>query len=237
MALSRGARNPKCLGCLGQRQPCEEVNLHQLGLHWFLNGEFGQRLVKSQQVFARGFTRDVRPKIDSLAAATPLEATLTASVFHENAAHGLGRGCKEMAAVVPRPSVFSSYQPDVRFMNQCGGVERLSGALTNEFLGGKSSKFIVHQRQKLLGRLNFTTLQSFENPGNHAHSDEYTAILVSNAIGRTLARNLTRFPHSAADLVATALSVGHIDRGNISTRLQPTRKPDLANRSLVGQLN
>jgi hypothetical protein len=40
------------------------------------------------------------------------------------------------------------------------------------------SKFIVNQRQKLLGRLDFTTLRSFENTGDLAHSGKCTGFMV-----------------------------------------------------------
>src|SRR5206468_967405 len=86
----------------------------------------------------------------ALPGAAVLEAGLAARGLDEDAAHGLGGGTEEVAAVF---KVLIAHQPQVSFVDQCRGVERLSRFLLRELLRRKFPELFVNQRQELLGGL------------------------------------------------------------------------------------
>jgi hypothetical protein len=50
-----------------------------------------------------------------------------AGAFHQDAPHRLGGRREEMTAAVPRPLLTGADQPEVSFMDQSRGLERLPG--------------------------------------------------------------------------------------------------------------
>ena len=73
------------------------------------------------------------------------------ALLDENAPHGLGGSCKEMAPAVPMLGLVNIDQPDVRLVDQRGGLKRLAGILLGHLCSGQLPQFVVDQRQQLLG--------------------------------------------------------------------------------------
>jgi hypothetical protein len=78
---------------------------------------------------------------------------LAPGIVDQNTAHGLGCGRKEVAAVVPRLRAFFIDEPDVRFMHQRCGVERLSRPLARQLLGRQLPQLFVNEREEVASRL------------------------------------------------------------------------------------
>jgi hypothetical protein len=99
-----------------------------------------------------------------LEAATVLGALLAPRAIDENTAHRFG-GCRKevtAAAEVLRPV---DYQPEVRFVHQCGGLERLSWPFLSQFLRRQFAKLVIDRRQELFCRVRITLVDLSENPG------------------------------------------------------------------------
>ena len=74
-------------------------------------------------------------EIDPPPAAAALLPALAAGALDQDAAHGLGRGGEEVAAAVPVPGLLGVDQPEVRLVDQGGGLERLAGLLLGQLAG------------------------------------------------------------------------------------------------------
>ena len=79
--------------------------------------------------------------------------TFAAGVVDEDAAHG-GRRCREevTAVIEDEACVGLAHQPQVGFVNQTGGVERLARFFLGHLPSSEPAQFVVDQRQKLLNR-------------------------------------------------------------------------------------
>jgi hypothetical protein len=55
-----------------------------------------------------------------------LPGPLAAGTVHKNASHGLGRRGEEMATAVPVMDLFPINQPQLGFVHQGGGLQRLA---------------------------------------------------------------------------------------------------------------
>lgn len=82
-------------------------------------------------------------QLDPRPIAAALVGGLAASVLDEDTAHGLGRSGEEMTAVV-EPLV--SDEPQVGFVNERGGVERVTGLLGRHAYRGELAEFVVDER-------------------------------------------------------------------------------------------
>ena len=67
------------------------------------------------------------------------------------------------------PGSSPSDQPEVRLVDQGGGLERLAGLLLRQPLGGQLAQLVVDQRQELLGRLGVALLDRREDAGHVVH--------------------------------------------------------------------
>ncbi len=74
------------------------------------------------------------------------------SVLDQDPSHGLGRRGEEVAATVPGPIGIAADQPQVRFMDQGRGLERLPGRLPRQPLRGQPPQLVVDQREQLASR-------------------------------------------------------------------------------------
>ncbi len=129
-------------------QPHEIAEFHQLGLLRLDLGEAGERLVERDEVVIHGRRGDGQiVGIVSVQPAAVLGGLLAACGFDEDAPHGLGRGGKEVAAMVPPVAVGRADQPEVRFVDQGGRLEGVADRLGGQTGGGETAKLVVDQRQ------------------------------------------------------------------------------------------
>jgi hypothetical protein len=99
---------------------------------------------------------------------------LAAGIVHEDAAHGLGRGGKEVAAAVPVLRLIHVHQPHVSLVDQGRGLKRLAGRLLGEPVRGQPAQLVVDQRQQLFGRVRLAVRNGVQDAGDLAHKREYT---------------------------------------------------------------
>ena len=142
------------LGRFGHRAPNEVPQLHQFGLTRRFFREPIQRLVDGQH-FRR--VPSIRPgqvfqvRILARATAAMFEPSLAAGSLDQDAAHGLGRRGEEVAPAVPA-GVLGTDQAEIGLMHQGGRLERLSGVLPGQPLGGQPPQLVIDQGKELLGR-------------------------------------------------------------------------------------
>ena len=79
------------------------------------------------------------------ACAAPLLATLAAGVVDEDPPHGLGRGGEEMAPAFPAGGFLGIDQTQISLVNQGSRLERLSGLLPGQPLGGQPPQLVIDQ--------------------------------------------------------------------------------------------
>lgn len=105
-------------GRLIERKPREETELDQFGTDWVFLLKLVQGIIEGEKFF-RGF-RDTEldvVKVQSPPVTAALESVPFAGTIDEDAAHGLGRGGKEMSAAVPTLNLLGIHQPYVSFMD------------------------------------------------------------------------------------------------------------------------
>ena len=69
-------------------------------------------------------------------------------------------------------AVVGADEPEVRLVDQGGGLERLAGLLLGQPLGGELAQLVVDQRQELLGGLGVALLDGREDAGHVGHATE-----------------------------------------------------------------
>src|SRR5262249_34257904 len=162
VALGGAQRNVEGLRRLLEREAGEEVELDELGHARLLSVEVFQGFVESDQLLVRRRADQlVLEQIDALPVAAALEAFLRARLLDQDAAHRFRGGEKKVATVGKRPRPGSAspvsillpalHQPQVRFMDQGRGIERLPRLLVRELLGRQFAQLIVDQWQELVG--------------------------------------------------------------------------------------
>jgi hypothetical protein len=77
-------------------------------------------------------------------------ARLAPRLVDQDLPHGLGRGAKEMAAVIPL-LLPGSGQLKPGLMDKRGGLERLAGICLGHFASCQPAQFVIHQRQQFVG--------------------------------------------------------------------------------------
>jgi hypothetical protein len=97
--------------------------------------EFVHAVVGDEKVFAQFFPRT------SAVAFEPLSG---ASALDKDTAHGFGCGGEEVATTI---ELLVADQPQVRLVNQRGGLERLAGFLVGEPGCSEVAEFIVDERE------------------------------------------------------------------------------------------
>jgi hypothetical protein len=85
-----------------------------------------------------------------LSAPVPQGAFAT-RVVNEYAAHCLGGRGKKMGAAMPLHIVFTR-EPQPRFMDQRGGLQRLVELFAGHLVGGELAQFVIDQRQQFIRR-------------------------------------------------------------------------------------
>jgi len=88
---------------------------------------------------------------------------------HQNSTHGLRGGAEEMAATIPALSVVSVHQPQVSLMHQRCWLQSPVGRLVRHLLRGEPAKFLIDQRQELLGSVRVAQFDVRQNPRDIVH--------------------------------------------------------------------
>ena len=172
-----------------------------------------------------------RPGRDARPAAALLRGPLAAGVLDQDAAHGLGGGREEVAAAVPVLGVGRADEPEVRLVDQGGGLEGLAGLLAGQPGGGELAQLVVDEREQLGGGLWVPGRAAAEagesrptwrecNPGSGGPRPE--------------TRRAGRIPNAPARPPATrkgAARHGHIKIGGRFPRVEAGRLPAVRARS------
>src|SRR5262249_34292727 len=107
-ACSRQAKG--CAGLL-DRHTREEMQLDELSGRRVLGGQSAERPVQRYQIVWLWIQGDAGIEVYALPVAAVLRAFLAASIFDENASHGLRRSGEEMAAAVPMLHFLHVHEP------------------------------------------------------------------------------------------------------------------------------
>ena len=132
--------------------------------------EPGQGLVQGQDVEAGPALGqlDVGQFLASQTAAG-LEALLVSGALDENPPHGLGRGGEEVAPAIPVLRLAAAEEPQVRLVDQGGGLERLAGPFATQLGRRDPAQLVVDQRQELLRRQRIALIDLRENARDVTH--------------------------------------------------------------------
>src|SRR5262249_44470346 len=108
-------------------------------------------------------------EVQADALAAPLLAPLATGVIDEDAAHGLRRGGEEVAATVPVLRSLDVHQPEVGFVNQGRGLERLARLLLRHPLGSQLTQLALDERKQLLRRAGVALLDGGQDARHLTH--------------------------------------------------------------------
>lgn len=180
VALRRPRRQAGDLRHTGQRQPGETVQLHYVRDGGIGLGQFREGLIQSEQVIQHNadLHRQIRLfevvraglKPAPTISGTPLaKGLLSSGALDEDAAHGLGGGREEMLAAVPALWLMSD-EPEIGFVNQSRGLQRLSGLFVGQLLCGQETQLLVDQGQKLSRGIGIPLLDGVQYAGNVTRS-------------------------------------------------------------------
>jgi len=134
-------------------------------------GEFGQGSVEGQEAVVRQRCGgEVGVQILPSPAPAALDPALAARAPDQDPAHRLGGGGEEMSSV---GEVRIPDQPQIRVVDQGGGVERLPRLLAGQLRRGQPAQLVVDQRQQLLRGVRVALLDSGKDPGDLAHVGQF----------------------------------------------------------------
>ena len=89
--------------------------------------------------------------------------------FDQDASHRLCGGREEVPAAVPVLFLVFADQPQVRLVDQGGGLERLPRRFPGKLLCGQFAQFVVDQGQELAGGVRVALIDGGQDSGNLAH--------------------------------------------------------------------
>jgi hypothetical protein len=134
------------LGCFAESQAGEEAEFDELGRAGVFAGQLAQGFIDSEEVVVRRVNRNFElVKVESLTAAAFFSRAVAGAV-DEDAAHGFGRGGKEVAAVLPLKRLVAD-QTEVSFVDEGGSLNRLARFFLGEPACGELAKLVVHDRE------------------------------------------------------------------------------------------
>ncbi len=169
MTLCGPLRQPEEDGGIAQGEPREEAQVHQSGGVGILLGKLDERVVQRDQLFVIGVQGDFDlVKVDAVAFTPSFGTLLVACAIEKNPPHRFSRRRKEMAPTVPALNFGRVDQPEIRVVDQGGGLERLPGLLLRQPEGGQLAQLVVDQRQELLGGARVALLDRRQDAGNIA---------------------------------------------------------------------
>lgn len=119
------------VGGLLHRQPSEISQLDQLGLAQVFSGEFLKRLAECKNLIGVLLgRRDIVIQRHAPQITRMFGTLLSACIVDEDAPHRLSGGAEEMSAALPL--LFVVEQFEIGFMDQCRGLQRLTGLLVGQ---------------------------------------------------------------------------------------------------------
>jgi hypothetical protein len=153
------------LGRLLDRKSGKKAEPDDVGLAAILGLQRREGLVQGDQVDTGPLDGGLnRVEVNALAIPTGLRAGLPASVLDQDAAHGLGRCGEKVPTAIPTLGRIPLDEPQVGFVDQGRGLERLTRLLLRQPLGRELAQLVINQGQQLLGRFRITPLDRRENP-------------------------------------------------------------------------
>jgi hypothetical protein len=93
-----------------------------------------------------------------------------ARAIHQNAPHGFRRRAEEMRAILPRRLLIAA-EVEPSLMHQGRGLEGMTRGFVRHFVRGHPAKFVIDQRQQLVGGLRIAMSNGVEDLGGVTHSD------------------------------------------------------------------
>jgi hypothetical protein len=119
-----------------------------------------------------GSSRAIGRQVVALHPAAVANAVLAPRDLDEDAAHSLGRGGEEVAAVLPALHVPRTYQPHVRFVDERGGVESLPRLLVGHVDRGEAAQLVVNERKEVRRGVPIALVDGGEDVGDVGHAQE-----------------------------------------------------------------
>jgi hypothetical protein len=111
-----------------------------------------ERLIQGEQVVVARFPEaQGLVQADAAPPAAMLGPPLAPGLVDEDAAHGLGGGGEEVAPAVPVLDLVHVHQPEVRLVDQGGGLEGLARLLLGQLLRRQPAQLLVDQQQLVGG--------------------------------------------------------------------------------------
>jgi hypothetical protein len=127
-----------------------------------------QCCVESEKVIGPLVGRDIEwIHFDAAHSTAPLGAKFSPSLIDEDSPHGFGGGGEKVPAIGKLPI---ADQPQIGFVNECRGIERLPRFFGIKMLGRESAQLAVNQRQQLRRGLRVAGFNRIQNLGNIAHA-------------------------------------------------------------------
>src|SRR5262245_24632497 len=153
-------------------QPGEVAQLDHPGRDRVFGGELAQGLVQGEDVVL-GLRGGHVGEFDPPHPPPVFETILAASVLNQNPPHGLGRGGKEVGTTVPVLGLLHINQPQVRLMDQRGGLQCLARFFLSESLSGQLPQLVIDQRQQLLRGVGVALLDGGQDARDLAHKAKH----------------------------------------------------------------
>jgi hypothetical protein len=98
-----------------------------------------------------------------------LRSVLFSRSLDENPPHRLSGGGKEMSTTIPFLSIMGNDQPNVGFVDECRGLQRVIGRFLRHAGGGEFAQFFIHQWQQPLRGLRVSAFDGRKNLSDVAH--------------------------------------------------------------------
>jgi hypothetical protein len=146
----------------------EVAQLDQFRFGLALLCEFVERVIHGEQlvVVARG-GKFRRLKINALLPASMTQRALAAGVVNQDAAHRLGCRGEEMSAICEL-RVFLAHQAHPGLMNQCRGLECLTGGFVRHPVRRQFAQLLIDQRKQFVRGVGIALLDGGQDLGNVA---------------------------------------------------------------------
>jgi hypothetical protein len=161
--------DPECIGNFLMIHADEITQLHDLRFARVLRGEFIESLVNGEHGVIGIFERDCHVlDVHALPFASVTEPALAAGAVNENAAHRFRGGGEEVGAVLPIRLRIAP-KPEPGFMNERGGLKRLSGRFLRHFHGSDAAQFIIDEWEQFSDSQGIAVLRAFKNLSEVTH--------------------------------------------------------------------
>src|SRR5262245_17864239 len=173
--MSGPHRYAQSLSGLGGFEPGKKAQPNQVGGCRIDQGQLLQRFMEGQQLVVRHRRGEARFRhLHALLQTAALGRLTAAGLVNQDAAHRFGGGGEEVAPAVPVPDLVRAHEPEVGFVDQGGGLQRLPRLLLGQLLGSELPQLVVDQRQQLLGGVRVAMLNLHQNLCYFAHGGNDT---------------------------------------------------------------